>query len=132
MEKVARPSVLTPDSIVAKLFSLHARAHYFHLQTTSYAMHKNLNKLYQALEDSKDAIAEYLLGVQAPKRFGTIAIEPPGVYSESAVTQLLNEGFDFTVSLCQYADLKGYEQLCNLASDLQGSFVSSKYFATLK
>lgn len=125
-------SSLTPDKIASMLFTLHARAHVLHLQTTSYAHHKALNKLYTGLEESKDVICEYLLGVQAPKRFGTITIEQPGGYSEAAVNKLIADGWQFTVDICDYARKNNYEELANLASNLQGTFVSVKYLLTLK
>jgi len=124
--------VLTPDSIAATLFWMHDTAHVFHLQTTSYAQHKMLDGLYTGMVDFKDSICEYLLGVQAPKRFGHITVDTIPVYSEMAVTKFLDTGFQFSISLCEYADQKGYEQLCNLSSELQGLFVKSKYLNTLK
>ena len=125
-------SALTPEKIVGKLFSFHDKAHFLHLQTTSYAMHKNLDDLYKDLVDAKDSIAEYLLGIQAPKRLGTLVLDPVGIYSEMAVMDLLNEGFDFSVALCEYAEERTLEELCNMASDLQKLFVESRYLATLK
>lgn len=123
---------LTPDKIAGVLFTLHARAHVLHLQTTSFAHHKALDKLYSGLEDSRDTILEYLLGIQAPKRFGNITIEQPGMYSEAAVTKLVNDCWQFTLDLCSYARTNNLEQLCNLASDLQGLVVKVKYLLTLK
>jgi DNA-binding ferritin-like protein len=122
---------LTPDTIYHTLIMLYDTAVHYHLTTTSYAKHKMLDKLYNGLQDYKDSISEYLLGIQAPKRFST----PPAVtivaYSDSAVGKLLQDGFSFSVSLCAYADSNGYEQLCNLSSELQGLFVKSKYLNTL-
>jgi hypothetical protein len=123
---------MTPDSIVSKLFNLHSKAHYYHLQTTSFAQHNMLDALYKDLVEAKDGIAEYLLGVQAPKRFGPLTTETIEPFSEEAVAKMLDEGFDFTMKLCNYADQKGLEQLCNLSSDLQGSFSKARYFNTFK
>lgn len=126
-----KSSGLTPDTIYHTLMHMYETAHHFHLSTTSYAKHKMLNDLYESLQDYKDSICEYLLGIQAPRRFGT----PPPVfvtlYTEAAISKFLDEGFKFTVSLCMYADEKGLEQLCNLSSELQGVFVKSKYLNTL-
>lgn len=123
--------MLTSDMIAGKLFSFHDRAHFFHLQTTSFAQHKMLDDVYNALVGSKDSISEYLLGVQAPQRFGSLIIEQPGVFSPEAVTTLLNDIFNFTVTLIDYADSKNLEQLANLASDLQGVASRAKYLNTL-
>ena len=123
---------MTPDSIVSKLFNLHSKAHYYHLQTTSFAQHNMLDALYKDLVEAKDGIAEYLLGIQAPKRLGPLTSETIEPFSEEAVAKLIEEGLQFTMSLCNYADQKGLEQLCNLSSDLQGAFAKAKYFNTFK
>jgi len=123
---------LTPDMIISKLFSFHDRAHFFHLQTTSYAQHKMLDDVYKELVDAKDDISEYLLGVQSPKRFTGITIEQPGEFSDKAVSTLLSDIFSFTVSLIEYAKSKNLEQLINMASELQGIAVRAQYLNTLK
>ena len=123
---------MNPDMIMSKLFNMYTKAHFYHLQTTTLAQHKMLNKLYEALEEHKDSICEYLLGVQAPKRFGTLTTEAVEPFSEECVAKFLDEGFGFTVALCDYANAKGLEELCNLSSNLQGSFAKAKYLNTLK
>lgn len=118
--------------MVGKLFSLHNKAHLFHLQTGSYAMHKNLDGLYSALETYKDSIAEYLLGTQIPKRFGTITIDQVGAYSDGAVMTMLEEGCELTQQIYEWAESKKMDQLCNLAAELEGEFVKAKLFTTYK
>ena len=125
-------SGMTPDSVISKLFNMHSKAHFYHLQTTSFAQHNMLDALYKDLVDSKDAISEYLLGIQAPKRFGGLTSEAVEPFSEEAVAKFLEEGFQFTVALCDYGEQRHLEQLTNLASELQGSFAKAKYFNTFK
>lgn len=122
---------MTPDSIMSKLFNMHTKAHFYHLQTTSFAQHKMLNELYDDLLESKDGISEYLLGIQAPKRFGALTTEAVEPFSPEAVTKFLDEGFQFTVALCGYAEQRNLEELCNLSSNLQGSFAKARYLNTL-
>jgi len=124
--------MLTPDMIMSKLFNMHTKAHFYHLQTTSFAQHNMLDALYKDLIESKDAISEYLLGIQAPKRFGAFMNEPVEPFSEAAVAKFLDEGFSFTVAICEYGEQRNLEELCNLASNLQGSFAKAKYFNTFK
>lgn len=123
---------LTPDIIAGKLFSFHDKAHFFHLQTTGFAQHKMLDELYTELVGMKDEICEYLLGVQAPKRFPTITLTQVQPYSDDNVTKMLDEGFQFSIKLCEYAESKNLEQLCNLSSELQGLIIKCKYLNTLK
>lgn len=129
---IKNSSTLTPETIVSKLFYFHDCSHIYHLQTTSFAKHKMLDELYTALVDAKDGISEYLLGIQSPKRFGNITLEQVPVYSDENVTKMLEQGFQFSIRLCEYAESKNLEELCNKASDLQGDFVKAKYLNTLK
>jgi len=132
IKKLTDSTSLSPDIIMNRLFSDHSKAHYYHLQATSYAQHKMLRKLYEALEDSKDAICEYLLGMQAPKRFGMMTSEPVPAFSDAVLTRFLEDGCKFTMQIIEYAKSKNWEQLANLASDLQGEWVKAKYLNTLK
>ena len=125
-------STLTSDSIRNRMFTDHARAHDYHLQTTSRSQHKMLKKLYKNLEDSKDSICEYLLGIQAPKRFGQMQIGPTPLFSDVALSKFIDDGVKFSMQLCEYAREKNEEELCNMASDLQGHWVKAKYLNTLK
>lgn len=124
-------SVLTPEKIVSILFQAHTQFHFYHLQTTSYAQHKALDGFYTALIDYKDNISEFLLGVQAPKRFSTITTGPIISYSLPNINKSLDVLFEFTQDLCDYADKQNFEQLCNLSSELQGDVIKTKYLLTL-
>lgn len=123
---------MTPDTIAGKLFSFHTIAHFYHLQTTSFAQHKMLDELYESLVGHKDAICEFLLGIQAPKRFSSIAASEIPVFTDQNLTKFIDEGCEFSKRLCTYGREVGYEELTNLASNLQGSFVKARYLNTLK
>jgi len=125
-------STLTPDSIMNMLFRMDSVCEYFHLQTTSFAQHKMLDELHSGIEDAKDSICEYLLGIQAPKKFGSLSQSYSEMFSDSNLSKFLDQGFKFTVDLCAYAESKNLEQFCNLSSELQGVFVKGKYLNTLK
>lgn len=125
-------SSMTPDSIMNMLFRMDSVCEYFHLQTTSFAQHKMLDELHSGIEDAKDSICEYLLGIQAPKKFGSLSQNYSESFSDSNLSKFLDQGFKFTVDLCAYAESKNLEQLCNLSSELQGVFVKGKYLNTLK
>jgi hypothetical protein len=129
--KFANKSILTPEVIIGKLFSFHDAAHFLHLQTTSFAEHKALDETYKDLVDLKDDISEYLLGIMAPKRFSSIKTDPIPSYSTANVTKFAQDIFDFSVQLCDWADEKHLEELCNLSSDLQKVGVKLKYLLTL-
>lgn len=123
---------LNPDKIISILFQAHTQFHFYHLQTTSYAEHKALDDMYNGLVDYKDSISEYLLGIQAPKRLSNLETSVILPYSSSNVTKSIDELFQFTKDLCDYADKLNLEQLCNLSSELQGLTIRIKYLLTLK
>lgn len=125
-------SALSPDSIMNTLFRMDSTAEYYHLQTTSYAQHKMLDELHSSIEDSKDSICEYLLGIQAPKKFGALKQEYTETFSTTNLDKFLEQGFEFTLKLCEYAEGRKLEQLCNLSSELQGAYTKAKYLNTLK
>jgi len=129
---IPKPTSVTPEYIVSQLFYFHDCSHLFHLQTTSFAKHKMLGDLYESLVDMKDNISEYLLGIQAPRRFGSVSLMQVPPYSDENVSKMIDEGFQFSIKLCEYAESKKLEQLCNLSSELQGMFVKARYLNTLK
>lgn len=130
--KLKKIETMTPEKIVSTLFMFHNQAHVYHLQTNKYALHKMLDELYSGLVGMKDEIAEYLLGIQAPKRFGTITMEQFPEYSEDNMMNMLEKGYNFTVQLVEYGKGRNLEELANLAADLQQMFVKAKLFTTYK
>lgn len=123
---------MTPEYIVGKLFSYHNTAHFYHLQTDTIGKHLLLDELYKALVEFKDEIAEYLLGVQVPKRLDQVIIDQLLPYSDEHMLAFINEGFNFSIALCEYAEAHNEEELCNMASDLQKAFNKSRLFTTYK
>lgn len=131
LKPIMRPT-LTPDMIAGKLFSFHNIAHFYHLQTTVFSQHKFLDKLYKELVDHKDSICEFLLGIQAPKRFSNLSLDEVPAFTEQNLAKFIEEGCEFSKRLCNYGREVGYEQLTNLASELQGSFTKARLFMTYK
>lgn len=125
-------SGMTPELIMNKFFTLYMTAQFYHWQTTSIAKHEMLGEVYDSIHSAKDTIMEYLLGVQAPTRLSTSPVaETPAPFSDQSVAKMLDDGFQFTIAMMSYADIKGLEELKNLASDLQGVFAKAKYLNTL-
>ena len=122
-------NTLNPDKIIATLFYFHSQAHFNHLQTTSFAAHKALDKLYKGLVDFKDSIGELLLGYIAPKRFSKIETYP--VKSGMTDIQLVNELISFSDKLYDYGETTKWWALCNEAADLNGLAQKTKYLLTL-
>lgn len=130
--KLKKIETLTPEKIVSTLFMFHNQAHLYHLQTNTIGKHMLLDELYKGLVDMKDEIAEYLLGIQAPKRFGLVTMMQFPEYSDENMMDMLEKGYNFTVQLVEYGKNKGLEELVNLASELQQKFVKARLFTTYK
>lgn len=123
---------MTPDSIMNALFKMDSTAEYYHLQTDSFAQHKMLDELHGAIEDHKDSICEYLLGMQAPKKFGSLSQNYDEMFSVTTLDKFLDEGIAFAIKLSEYGNSKGMRQLANMANELEGTFAKGKYLNTLK
>jgi hypothetical protein len=118
---------LTLDSIAAKLTYFHEQLHLLHWQSTSYAEHKALGKLYEYVQDFKDGVVEKIMGYTG-KRPGLYKIDPlVNCTAMSCVESLCN----FASELKRYGDMNGYHDIGNLADALSGEAAKTKYLLTL-
>lgn len=120
---------LTPESIMTKLSQLYEQTHLNHFNTMSYAEHKALGDLYESLIDFKDKIGELLLGYMAPRRFGAFQLAPTN--PKISCEMLLENGVMFSKQLKKYSEENKYLDLGNVADELEGTFVKTKYLLTL-
>jgi hypothetical protein len=118
---------LSLESIAAKLTYFHEQLHLLHWQTTSYAQHKALGKLYEFVQDFKDDVIEKLMGYTG-KRPNAYKIEPLiNCKPEQCVSDLMK----FASSLKMYGEKNGFHDVCNLADALSGESAKTKYLLTL-
>lgn len=117
---------LTPDSIMIKLSQFYEEVHLAHFNTTSFATHKNFD-IWDDLAEFKDRIGELLLGYQAPKRFGGFSLK---IEVRSPLV-ILNDIISFSHDLEEFADSNKFADLCNVAQELEGMAVKSRYLLTL-
>jgi hypothetical protein len=123
-------SKLTPDKCISALFYFHAQAHFNHLQTTSFARHKAMGKLYEGLEKFKDSISELLLGYIVPKRIAKF--EAPPVNKTMTDEQVLDSLCEFADQLYYYGEETKWWALSNEAAELSGLGYKVKYMLTLE
>jgi hypothetical protein len=101
--------------------------HLLHWQTTSYAQHKALGKLYEYVQDFKDGAVEKLMGYTG-KRPAPYKIEPLiNCTGDECVSKLLS----FASSLKSYGEANSYHDIANLADALSGEAAKTKYLLTL-
>jgi len=123
----SKGSELSLESIAAKLTYFHEQLHLLHWQSTSYAEHKALGKLYEYVQDFKDGLVEKIMGYTG-KRPGAYKIEPlGGANATSVVSELMN----FASSLKEYGEKNAYHDVCNLADSLSGEAAKTRYLLTL-
>jgi DNA-binding ferritin-like protein len=118
---------LNLETIAGKLTYFHEQLHLLHWQTTSYAQHKALGKLYEYVQDFKDGVVEKLMGYTG-KRPGAIKLEQLTATDPNAVVTAL---MDFSSNLKRYAESNSYHDIANLADALSGEAAKTKYLLTL-
>jgi DNA-binding ferritin-like protein len=123
----AAGSDLSLESIAARLTYFHEQLHLLHWQTTSYAKHKALGKMYEYVQDFKDGIVEKLMGYTG-KRPVAYKIEP---LTDCTAEKCVSDIMSFASSLKMYGEKNAYHDVCNLADALSGEAAKTKYLLTL-
>jgi DNA-binding ferritin-like protein len=123
----ATGSDLSLESIAARLTYFHEQLHLLHWQTTSYAKHKALGKMYEYVQDFKDGVVEKLMGYTG-KRPGAYKIEP---LTDCTAEKCVSDIMSFASSLKMYGEKNAYHDVCNLADSLSGEAAKTKYLLTL-
>ena len=98
-----------------------------HWQTTSYAEHKALGKLYEYVQDFKDEVVEKLMGYTG-KRPAAYKIEP---LTNCTGMQCATDLMSFASTLKMYGEKNSFHDVCNLADALSGEAAKTKYLLTL-
>ena len=126
-EEMMKSGELNLETIAGKLTYFHEQLHLTHWQTTSYAEHKALGKLYEYVQDFKDDVIEKLMGYTG-KRPAPYKIEPLiNCTGNECVSNILS----FASSLKSYAESNSYHDIANLADALSGEAAKTKYLLTL-
>lgn len=126
-EEMMKSGELNLETIAGKLTYFHEQLHLTHWQTTSYAEHKALGKLYEYVQDFKDDVIEKLMGYTG-KRPAPYKIEPLiNCTGNECVSNILS----FASSLKSYAESNSYHDISNLADALSGEAAKTKYLLTL-
>ena len=126
-EEMIKSSDMSLEGIASKLTYFHEQLHLLHWQTTSYAQHKALGKLYEYVQDFKDDVIEKLMGYTG-KRPNAYKIEPLiNCKPEQCVSDLMS----FASNLKMYGEKNSFHDVCNLADSLSGEAAKTKYLLTL-
>lgn len=117
--------------VAKKLTYYHVQLQLFHWQTTSYAEHMALGKLYETVFDMKDEILEKLIGYLGtrPKAFQIDSIKNITDYSP---INLVKQIEIYAEKLDKWASSKGYSDISQLSQTLSGESAKTLYLLTLK
>ena len=115
--------------LVSCLFHKRTQFHIWHLQTTSLAEHKALNKLYDELLDLADSIIEEYQGYYG-RVYGVCSYEFEDYANADKMTKYLDDFCYEVKDWKQQLDIN--PNLCNLFDELIGLICKSKYLLTLK
>jgi DNA-binding ferritin-like protein len=126
-DEMMKSGELNLETIAGKLTYFHEQLHLTHWQTTSYAEHKALGKLYEYVQDFKDGVIEKLMGYTGKR---------PAPYKIEALTnctgnECVSNLLSFASSLKSYAEANSYHDIANLADALSGEAAKTKYLLTL-
>lgn len=120
-------SSLTIESIAGKLTYFQEQLHLLHWQTTSYAKHQALGKLYEFVQEFKDEAIEKIMGY-CSKRPGKFKIPE---FTDCTPESCVNDLLIFANKLKEYGDKNNYHDVGNLADTLSGEAAKTKYLLTL-
>jgi hypothetical protein len=119
------------SDLLAKLFGFRIKAHLLHLATDSFAEHKALGGLYEAIDGFIDSFSEVAMGAKRSKEMATGvpgSIEVPDVSDSNALLDLMEEFLRKDIP----AEVGEEETaLLNMRDDLLGTVQKTRYLLTL-
>lgn len=129
-ENTSKPGDLTVTEIANVLMRADVQFHIFHFDTRSYAQHKALDKFYSGIIDKSDEIIEVVLG-RLNTRLGQVQMKPLSQFSDQTLRSEIDDLHTFSERLFDWANDKNYQDVSNLAAELQQLCNQTKYLLTL-
>jgi len=123
-------SSLTLETIAGKLSYFYEELHLLHFQTTSFAEHEALGKIYDKVGDFQDEIIEKIMGYTG-KRVRAYKIDALKDYSSGMPNQVVRELVSFAKDLEEYAEANNMPDIENIAQSLSGEASQTLYRLTL-
>jgi DNA-binding ferritin-like protein len=123
-------STLTLETIGAKLSYFYEQLHLLHFQTTSFAEHEALGKIYDKVGDFQDEIVEKIMGY-AGRRIKAYKIDALKDYTPGASIQTVKELVSFAKSLEEFGETNNMPDIENIAQSLSGEAAQTLYRLSL-
>jgi DNA-binding ferritin-like protein len=123
-------SSLTLETIAGKLSYFYEELHLLHFQTTSFAEHEALGKIYDKVGDLQDEIIEKIMGYTG-KRVRAYKIDALKDYASGMPNQVVKELVTFAKQLEEFAEANNMPDIENIAQSLSGEAAQTLYRLTL-
>jgi DNA-binding ferritin-like protein len=123
-------SSLTLETIAGKLSYFYEQLHLLHFQTTSFAEHEALGKIYDKVGDFQDEIIEKIMGYSG-KRVRAYKIDVLKDYSSGMPNQVVKELVKFAKDLEEFGEANNMPDIENVAQSLSGEAAQTLYRLTL-
>jgi hypothetical protein len=126
----SKGSGLTLETIAGKLSYFYEELHLLHFQTTSFAEHSALGKIYDKVGDFQDEIIEKIMGYTG-KRVRAYKIDALKDYSAGMPNQVVKELVKFAKDLQEFGEANNMPDIENVAQSLSGEAAQTLYRLTL-
>lgn len=123
-------SSLTLETIAGKLSYFYEQLHLLHFQTTSFAEHEALGKIYDKVGDFQDEIVEKIMGYSG-KRVRAYKIDVLKDYTSGMPNQVVRELVTFAKDLEEFGEANNMPDIENVAQSLSGEAAQTIYRLTL-
>ena len=123
-------SNLTLETIAGKLSYFYEQLHLLHFQTTSFAEHEALGKIYDKVGDFQDEIIEKIMGYSG-KRVRAYKIDVLKDYSNGMPNTVVRELVTFAKDLEEFGEANNMPDIENVAQSLSGEAAQTLYRLTL-
>jgi DNA-binding ferritin-like protein len=129
-EQMMRSGELNLETIAGKLSYFYEQLHLLHFQTTSFAEHEALGKIYDKVGDFQDEIIEKIMGYTG-RRVKAYKIDALKDYTSGASVQTVKELVSFAKSLEEFAEANNMPDIENVAQSLSGEAAQTLYRLSL-
>jgi DNA-binding ferritin-like protein len=123
-------NALTLETISGKLSYFYEQLHLLHFQTTSFAEHEALGKIYDKVGDFQDEIVEKIMGYSG-RRIKAYKIDVLKDYSSGMPNQVVKELVSFAKQLEEFGEANNMPDIENVAQSLSGEAAQTLYRLTL-
>jgi len=123
-------NALTLETISGKLSYFYEQLHLLHWQTTSFAEHEALGKLYDKVGDFQDEIVEKIMGYSG-RRIKAFRIDVLKDYDSSMPNKVVKDLISFAKELEEFGESNNMPDIENVAQSLSGEAAQTIYRLTL-